>query len=115
MKTTINNTEITLEMSSFEKHTHDAYLIHGPKPFRFAYITMRTETFNDASDKARGHWIIEETQIECFVNVYLTNNITPELRFEVVNVESGNYDTHSVEDIEDTLAELTQAIKYHEI
>ena len=112
MKTLINDTELSIIMTGFEEHTHDEYLIHGPKPFRFAYITLTTEYPETMEEPAQ--LLIDH--IECFVNVNMIDGIIPELEFQMVNVALNDYESsHSVAFMEEILQDLTQAIKYNEI
>ena len=121
MKTVINNTVVTLEMTSFEEHTHDDLLvpIYGRpdlepvKPFRVAYIHMIT----NLGEKYSGR--VEEDKMTCLVNIEMIDGVSPKLVFDLVDVEpvADNVTTyaHSVNDLENTLDDLADAIRYHEI
>jgi len=120
MKTVINNTVVTLEMTSFEEHTHDDLLvpIYGRpdlepvKPFRVAYIHMIT----DLGEKYSGR--IEEDKMTALVHIDLIDGFSPKLVFDLVDVEPDPFNlhySHSVKDLENTLADLADAIRYHEI
>ena len=75
--TTYEKTNISIEMSTYEKHTHDEWCGINKTtrklitPFRVAYIDLDT---NDNIDK-----------IMAFVNIAMIDNITPQLNFNIVD------------------------------
>ena len=85
MKTLINDTIVTVDMMSFEEHTHDKLItpIYGrpdlepAKPFRVAYITLKSnESYQPVKDK-----------LTCLVHVVMTNDFRPMLEFEIAEIE----------------------------
>ena len=119
METTIeingtHSTQVTLEMTSVEKHTHDDIIGDKRKPFRVAYIHMLT----DLGEKYSGR--VEEDKMTALVNIDLIDGYSPKLVFDLVDVDGTTADNvntyfHEVWYIEQVLEELADAIRYHEI
>ena len=87
MKTLINDTIVTVDMMSFEDHTHDDLLVQTKlqklmetkpsKPFKVAYISLRSnEKYMPVRDK-----------LTCLVHVHMTDDYRTKLSFEVVKQE----------------------------
>ena len=114
MKTMINDTIVTLDMMSFEDHTHDHLLqptvlnklmdTKPAKPFKVAYIALRSNERNmPVRDK-----------LTCLVNVYMTEDYRPKLSFKIVEQEEhdeydemscGGFTDDSISEILDDLAD----------
>jgi len=85
MKTLINDTIVTVDMMSFEEHTHDKLIepLYGmdwlvpKKPFKVAYISLRS---NEKSMPVRD-------KLTCLVYVHMTDDFRPKLEFELVEQE----------------------------
>lgn len=147
MKTTINDTVVHIEMGGFDKHLHSEYLKYPEnynpdfhkkpaKPFRVAYITLKTindewgevvpehanEMFNAKLIPEHGGpdkiWQTAGDTFLAFVDVEMIDNISPRLRFSIVNREidwEGQFANHSEDYAHSVLDELSDAIRYHEI
>ncbi len=120
MKTIIDDTIVTMEMMSFEDHTHDNLLVQSDlqkmmgtkpsKPFKVAYINLRSnEQYMPVKDK-----------LTCLVDVVMGYDFRPQLTFTVVEQEEHNeYDEMSVggftdDYINDILRELSVRILHNE-
>ncbi len=104
--TKIQDTQMIIEIGSFDKHLHGEYAktnkLTGEliKPFRFAYIDLITNNWVD--------------KLHVFVNIYMVDNITPELNFSVVwynKLECSLSESY----INELLRDLSQEIKYNEV
>ena len=104
--TKIQDTQMIIEIGSFDKHLHGEYAktnkLTGEliKPFRFAYIDLITNNWVD--------------KLHVFVNIYMVDNITPELNFSVVwynKLECSLSESY----INELLTDLAQEIKYNEV
>ena len=136
MKTTINDTVITVEMSGYDKHLHGEYLKGSKKPFRVAYITLKTinDEWGDivpeeANPEVNAKLITEHGGPDTiwqtagdtflvFVDIDMIDNISPKLKFSIVNRENDwdrQFADHNIEYAEQVLEELADAIRYHEI
>jgi hypothetical protein len=111
MNTIINDVKIKLEMTSFDKHEHDKYLmkLHS-KPFCVAYVELvSTEQVEPIRD-----------ELTVFVDVRLIDNLYPKFYFWVVDKEElneqqapcGGFGDNEIEEI---LNDLSDAIHYHEV
>ena len=118
MKTLINDTIVTVDMMSFEEHTHDKLIepIYGrpdlvpAKPFKVAYISLRSnERHMPVRDK-----------LTCLVNVHMSDDYRPKLSFKVVEQEEHDENDemscggYTDEGINDILYDLSDGILYGE-
>ena len=120
MKTLINDTIVTVDMMSFEDHTHDHLLVQTDnekvmkikpsKPFKVAYISLRS---NEKSMPVRD-------KLTCLVYVHMSDDYRPRLDFKVVEQkEHDENDENSCggftdEGINDILHDLADGILYGE-
>jgi len=136
MKTTINDTTVIVEMGGYDKHLHGEYLKASKKPFRVAYITLKTENpdwgdnvpeeanpeFNAKLITEHGGpdtiWQIAGDTFLVFVDIDMIDNISPKLKFSIVNRENDwdrQFADHNIEYAEQVLEEFADAVRYHEI
>ena len=103
--TKYEETNITIQMSTYEKHTHDEWCAINKAtrelitPFRVAYIDLDT---NDNIDK-----------IMAFVNIAMIDNITPQLIFKIVDFRVDSFLSESY--MQEIVRELADGIKYNEV
>jgi nicotinate-nucleotide pyrophosphorylase len=108
--TKYENTNISIEVSCYEKYTHDNYCRKNQltgelvTPFRVAYIDMTTETseLGTKTDK-----------ITATVDIAMIDNIVPELVFKVVDIRANSYLSQSY--IDEVLKAISEGIKYNDI
>ena len=120
MKTLINDTIVTVDMMSFEDHTHDHLLVQTDnekvmeikpsKPFKVAYISLRSnERHMPVRDK-----------LTCLVYVHMSDDYRPKLSFKVVEQEEHDENDelscggYTDEGINEILHDLSDGILYGE-
>ena len=120
MKTLINDTIVTVDMMSFEDHTHDHLLVQTDnekvmeikpsKPFKVAYISLRSnERHMPVRDK-----------LTCLVHVDMAGDYRPKLVFEIVKQEEHDENDelscggYTDEGINEILHDLSDGILYGE-
>lgn len=120
MKTLINDTIVTVDMMSFEDHTHDHLLVQTDmqkmleikpsKPFKVAYISLRSNERNmPVRDK-----------LTCLVHVDMSDDYRPKLSFQLVEQEEHDENDElscggfTDEGINEILYDLADGILYGE-
>jgi hypothetical protein len=113
--TKYEDTNIAIELSCYEKYTHDEYCRKNQltgeliTPFRVAYIDLVTNNKSLASNS----FGTKTDNITAFVNIAMIDNIIPELVFDVVDVRVASFLSKSY--IDEVLRFITEGIRHNEI
>jgi|TARA_R110000823_G_scaffold20711_1_gene63156 hypothetical protein len=108
--TKYEETNISIEMSTYETPTHDEYnpkYDKSIKPFRVAYINFDTLGHGENLNKTHTDKII------AFVNIAMIDNITPQLIFKIVDFRVDSFLSESY--MQEIVRELADGIKYNEV